>query len=44
MEDFYGPVGSRTDTLSKVVQVLERAGIEFLNDGNPGVRLKKLGC
>ena len=41
MENFDGPVGARTETLGKVVAVLEKAGIEFLNDENPGVRLKK---
>jgi hypothetical protein len=40
MEDFDGPVGARTDTLAKVVTVLERAGIEFLDGGSPGVRLR----
>ena len=41
MEGFEGPVGARTETLGKVVTVLERAGVEFLNDERPGVRLKK---
>jgi len=40
MEDFDGPVGARTDTLAKVVTVLEKAGVEFLNGGSPGVRLR----
>jgi hypothetical protein len=40
MEGFDGPVGARTDTVRKIVAVLEKAGIEFLNDGQPGVRLK----
>ena len=42
MEDFDGRVGARTDTLDKVVLVLERAGVEFLNDEQPGVKLKKM--
>jgi len=41
MEGFDGPVGARTETLGKVVLVLEKAGIEFLNDESPGVRIKK---
>ena len=41
MEGFDGPVGARTDTLRRVVAVFEKAGIEFLNDGRPGVRLGK---
>jgi hypothetical protein len=41
MEGFDGPVGARTETLGKVVSVLEKAGVEFLNDERPGVRLKK---
>jgi predicted transcriptional regulator len=40
MEGFDGPVGSRTETLGKVVAALEKAGVDFLNDGRPGVRLK----
>jgi len=41
MERFDGPVGSRTETLGKVVAVLEKAGIEFLNSESPGLRLRK---
>jgi transcriptional regulator with XRE-family HTH domain len=40
MEDFDDAVGARTDTLAKVVSVLETAGIEFLDDGKPGVRMR----
>ena len=40
MESFDGEVGARTSTLSQVQKALERAGVEFLNDGQPGVRLK----
>ena len=40
MEGFDGPVGSRTETLAKVIAVFEKAGIEFLGDDRPGVRLK----
>lgn len=40
MEKFEGPVGSRTETLGKVVAVLEKAGIEFLNSESPGLRLR----
>jgi hypothetical protein len=31
---------ARTSTLSQVQKALEKAGVEFLNDGQPGVRLK----
>ncbi len=41
MEDFDGPVRARTETLGKVVRALEKAGVEFLNDERPGVRLRK---
>jgi predicted transcriptional regulator len=41
MEGFAGEIGSRTSTLSLVQRALEKAGIEFLNDGQPGVRLRK---
>ena len=39
MESFQGEIGSRTSTLSQVLSTLEKAGIQFLNDGSPGVRL-----
>ena len=40
MEGFDGPVGARTETLRKIVTILEKAGVEFLNDDRPGVRMK----
>jgi transcriptional regulator with XRE-family HTH domain len=40
MESFAGEVGSRTSTLSQVLAALEKAGIQFLNDESPGVRLR----
>jgi transcriptional regulator with XRE-family HTH domain len=40
MESFPGEVGARTGTLSLVQRALERAGIEFLDDGSPGVRVR----
>ena len=41
MEGFDGPVSARTETLGRIVAVLERAGVEFLNGERPGVRLRK---
>jgi predicted transcriptional regulator len=41
MEGFDDAVGARTETLGRVVSTLEKAGIRFLNDGEPGVRLTK---
>ena len=41
MESFSGQIGSRTSTLSQVQQTLEKAGIQFLNDESPGVRIRK---
>jgi predicted transcriptional regulator len=41
MESFDGEIGARTSTLSLVLKALQKAGIEFLNDGSPGVRLKQ---
>lgn len=41
MEGFDGPVGARTETLGRIVAVLEKAGVEFLNHERPGVRMKK---
>jgi hypothetical protein len=37
MESFDGPVKSRTKSLMRVISILERSGIEFLNDGDTGV-------
>jgi predicted transcriptional regulator len=39
MESFSGEIGSRTSTLSQVLATLEKAGMQFLNDQSPGVRL-----
>ena len=41
MEGFDGPVGARTETLGRIVAVLEKAGVEFLDEERPGVRLRK---
>lgn len=41
MEKFDGPVAARTDTLGRLVAVLEKAGVEFLNNDRPGVRLRE---
>jgi predicted transcriptional regulator len=41
MEDFDGPVRARTETLGRVVAALEKASVDFLDDGLPGVRLKR---
>jgi predicted transcriptional regulator len=40
MEGFDGAVNARTETLNKVVAVLDKAGVEFLNGGKAGVRLR----
>jgi predicted transcriptional regulator len=40
MESFDGEVGARTSTLSLVKKALEKAGVEFLNDDRPGVRMR----
>jgi DNA-binding XRE family transcriptional regulator len=40
MEQFNGPIGAYTETLGRVVATLEKTGIEFLNNGSPGVRLR----
>jgi transcriptional regulator with XRE-family HTH domain len=39
MESFDGEIGSRTSTLSQVQTTVEKAGVEFLNDDRPGVRI-----
>jgi transcriptional regulator with XRE-family HTH domain len=35
------PIAGRSANVQRVQQVLETAGIEFLNHGQPGVRLAK---
>ena len=36
-----GRSGGHAETLRKVQRALEKAGVEFINDDAPGVRLKK---
>lgn len=36
------PIAGRSSTVQTVQRVLEAAGVEFLNHGQPGVRLTKL--
>jgi predicted transcriptional regulator len=43
MEGFDGAVSARTETLNRVIVALEKAGVEFLDGENPGVRLKLAG-
>jgi hypothetical protein len=40
MERLDKALTARSDTVAKVVLVLEKAGIEFLNSGSPGVRIR----
>ena len=40
MESFEGEIGARTSTLFRVQGTLEKAGMEFLNDDRPEVRVK----
>jgi predicted transcriptional regulator len=41
MESSDGPVGTRFETVRRLVVALEKAGVEFLNDNEPGVRLTR---
>lgn len=43
MEETDGAVSARTATLNNIVAALEKAGVEFLNGNQPGVRLKLPG-
>jgi predicted transcriptional regulator len=43
MEGGDGPVSSRTETLTRIVVTLEKASVEFVDDGKPGVRLNPQG-
>lgn len=38
-----GPIAGRAATVQAVQRALEAAGVEFLNHGQPGVRLAKKG-
>jgi len=40
MEDADGPVSARTENIISVTVALQKAGVEFLNDDRPGVRMK----
>jgi len=41
MESFDSEIQAYAGTIRKVQAALERAGLEFLNDEQPGVRLRK---
>ncbi len=41
MAAFEGTIGSRRDTLGNVMAALEKAGIGFLDNDQPGARLRK---
>lgn len=41
MESFEGEIVSYTSTLSKVAGAMEKAGITFLDDGEPGIKLRR---
>jgi transcriptional regulator with XRE-family HTH domain len=36
-----GPVGGLASTHERIREALEREGVELLNDGEPGVRLRR---
>ena len=38
-----GPISANVNTMASIVRVLEEAGIEFTNGGQPGVRLARKG-
>ena len=40
LERYNGAIKMRHDTVMRILECLERAGVEFLNEGSPGVRLK----
>ena len=43
LERTVGPVSAYTGTLDAVRKVLEDAGVEFTNDDEPGVKLRREG-
>jgi predicted transcriptional regulator len=40
LERTVGPISANVATMAAVVSVLEAAGVEFTNGGQPGVKLK----
>jgi len=40
LESADGPLGGEHETVAKIVGALEAAGVEFLNDSRPGVRMR----
>ena len=43
LEGVRGPIGAHFETVEKIRRAFELAGIEFIGDPTPGVRLKA-GC
>lgn len=43
LERTVGPISANVNTMASIVRVLEEAGIEFTNGGQPGVRLARKG-
>jgi transcriptional regulator with XRE-family HTH domain len=41
LEAVRGLLGGRPETAEKLIRALEAAGVEFLDHGQPGVRLRK---
>ena len=39
LESVDGPLGGEPETVAKIVGALEAAGVEFLDDSRPGVRM-----
>lgn len=39
LESADGEFGGRQDTREKIIEALEQEGVEFTNDGQPGVRI-----
>lgn len=44
LEAVEGEIGGRADMATRIVAALEAAGIEFTNDGQPGVKMKPKGA
>jgi transcriptional regulator with XRE-family HTH domain len=41
LEAVRGPLGGRPETAARLIGALEAAGVEFLDHGQPGVRLRR---
>ena len=42
IESLDGPIGAHFETIEKILRAFDHAGVEFLSEPTPGVRLKEV--